>query len=842
MADTLDLVIVGAGISGLQGLRECLAKGLRVVALEKDAVPGGKWSGHGIYDCVQIQQHREDFFMPGMPWPEGTPDFATRDDMLSVTGRYILEYGLSPHIRCRSAVVSAAFDEATCLWTTTTASGVVWKSRFIAWAVGTLGTPNVPRQVKDALAGFGGEVVHSHEYYRPLPYSGQHVVVLGYGASSVEIAQDLARNGMCASVTLVAPSKVQADGSRSGQDWCLSRVLSGDGSRFCSQGQDGKGSSLEERNAMVREAMASRHPKYPACMPPELRPSGELEGKPAYPGMDGRPLGGRVIVSEGFLDCVSDGQITCVPGYLGRADATHVTVVYEGKPDVTLRADAVVVCTGYASPTQRIAPVMRPEPRDCDTLYKGLWMPDAPNAALIGHVFGFVSVPPFAGMQAKYLARVVSGAETLPSLEAMREWVSAVVDRFQVTQRLTENDYFRELRVAALGDDAQPVGAGPPEKDTDEGATQRGPIDDLIATAAGEALTFLDESRACAVSGRAGDETGGAIGLLAIGCESLSVVEALEAALRPKERESVRRSSVAAVQGPWTTVADHSMDLVLCQNALNDAVVDAGFVEEVLRVLKPRGHAVFTLMEGSDAAASWHQLFDKFEQPDAASGRHRWRLVHKTAAKALERGGQARCFVFRSPLPYHLPPCPHVSPPPSPPTSPSSASRALHYSPPSTQASSPPSVPSSTKGADDDAHQLFAYTSDFYVSMQSALEKNVGTILNRLRDEASESEAVCRTGVDADVTMARFDASGVIPEVGLLPVHDGEDGKYDATTGDAVGRKLAEAYLSKLEVDVLSDELRLQSGNMIGHMVRATSTRIFLLRDMMKYALSDSGN
>ena len=316
----LDLVVVGAGIAGLQALRECLALGLTAVALEKDAVPGGKWSGHGIYDCVQIQQHREDFFLPGMPWPEEmASSFAKRDDMCSATDRFITEYDLMPHVRCRSAVLSTSFDEVEGVWTTTTDAGTVWRSRFIAWAVGTLGTPNFPRQVSDALAHFGGGVMHSHAYFRPHSHEGQHVVVLGFGASSVEIAQDLARNGHCASVTLVAPPKVQADGGRAGQDWCLSRALPGDGSRFCSQGQDGKGSSLDERNAVVREAMMARHPAYPECMPTELRPSGELDadGKPAYPGMDGRPLGGRVIVSEGFLDCASDGRIRVVPGYIG---------------------------------------------------------------------------------------------------------------------------------------------------------------------------------------------------------------------------------------------------------------------------------------------------------------------------------------------------------------------------------------------------------------------------------------------------------------------------------------------------------------------------------------------
>ena len=61
----LDLIIVGAGVAGLQALNECLHAGVRAKCLERDACAGGKWSGHGIYECVQIQQHRDDFYLPG---------------------------------------------------------------------------------------------------------------------------------------------------------------------------------------------------------------------------------------------------------------------------------------------------------------------------------------------------------------------------------------------------------------------------------------------------------------------------------------------------------------------------------------------------------------------------------------------------------------------------------------------------------------------------------------------------------------------------------------------------------------------------------------------------------
>jgi ribulose 1,5-bisphosphate synthetase/thiazole synthase len=42
MQETLDLIIVGAGVAGLQALNECLKTGVTAKCLERDAVPGGR--------------------------------------------------------------------------------------------------------------------------------------------------------------------------------------------------------------------------------------------------------------------------------------------------------------------------------------------------------------------------------------------------------------------------------------------------------------------------------------------------------------------------------------------------------------------------------------------------------------------------------------------------------------------------------------------------------------------------------------------------------------------------------------------------------------------------------
>lgn len=665
----LDIVIVGGGISGLQTLKECLTLGLSVRVLEGEAVPGGKWNGHGIYDCVRIQQHKDDFYLPGSPFPESMLSFAARDDVLSCTSRYIEKYGLRPHVECRCFVESAEWDEAAHVWTTKSSTGDVWRSRYIALAIGTLGPPNTPRQVTEALAGFRGDVVHSHEYYHPTPHEGQHVVVLGFGASSVEIAQDLAWNGRCASVTLVAPPKQSASGAgqatvRHGQDWCLSRALPDTGSRFNADGSEGEQSELAPRNEVVRAAMQRRHPAYPECMPPKLRPSCRLDGRPLWPGEDGRPLGGRVIVSEGFLDAMADGSIVAHPGYITAATADTVTVNEPGEPERTLRADAVIVCTGYVPPHPRAASILTPKPRSAEAMYMSMWLDDVPHAAIVGHVYGFVAVPPIAAAQAKYMARVVSGRATLPPQAEMRAWVDRVEASQAVTQRLADNALFAEVTAAYLGDDAGwssltakkangtarggdrgtngvaglSTGAAPT---LPEAATR-----DMATSCVDEALSFWPEGGAPVAVLELGAGAGGG-----------ALAPLIAARLRDDERRVTTFTGLGlpgggalysalhevSLGGSWP-VTDGSIDVLLSNGGLNDLPPSGTIVASLVRVLKPGGHAVLMLRE--DAAGPWLSLCAQRERPTCSD--RRWRLMHKTRPLEPASAHRYRQYVFRA--------------------------------------------------------------------------------------------------------------------------------------------------------------------------------------------------
>ena len=79
--------------------------------------------------------------------------------------------------------------------------------------------------------------------------------------------------------------------------------------------------------------------------------------------------------SDGYAAAMDEYSRTFIsnrlPGCITAADASSVTVSCDGEPaDVRVRADAVIVCTGYLPPTPRVTRVMEPQPKSCELLYK----------------------------------------------------------------------------------------------------------------------------------------------------------------------------------------------------------------------------------------------------------------------------------------------------------------------------------------------------------------------------------------------------------------------------------------------------------------------------------------
>lgn len=184
----VDLLIIGAGPSGIACAIAALQSGLSATILEQG----------GIADAIRR-------FPVNMTWfstPEllevGDVPFVvptlrpTRVDTLNYYARVVARYGLD--VRCHDAVEGVTRRE-TGTFLVRTASGRSYEGHAVVVATGYFDHP--------ARVGVDGEERSwvRHAYDEPFAYAGSSVVVIGGRNSAVEAALDLYRHG--AQVTLI---------------------------------------------------------------------------------------------------------------------------------------------------------------------------------------------------------------------------------------------------------------------------------------------------------------------------------------------------------------------------------------------------------------------------------------------------------------------------------------------------------------------------------------------------------------------------------------------------------------------------------------------------------------
>lgn len=188
------VVVIGAGMGGvLAGIRLGEA-GLPYTVIEKNPGVGGTWYENRYPGCrVDVPGHSYSYsFAPNHDW---SSHFPLADEIRAYYEHCAEHYGVMPHIRFRTEVVAAVFDEERQLWQveiqdaegkreTLTAAAVIS-------AVGQLNRPKFPDI--PGLDSFQGEVVHSGAWPKGLSLDGQRVAVIGSGASAFQIIPEMAK-------------------------------------------------------------------------------------------------------------------------------------------------------------------------------------------------------------------------------------------------------------------------------------------------------------------------------------------------------------------------------------------------------------------------------------------------------------------------------------------------------------------------------------------------------------------------------------------------------------------------------------------------------------------------
>ncbi|MBS2940391.1 NAD(P)/FAD-dependent oxidoreductase [Nocardioides sp. J2M5] len=229
MTDHVDVLIVGAGLSGI-GAAAHLAKDLpdaSYAVLERRAASGGTWD---LFRYPGVRSD-SDMFTLGYrfrPW-RGEQALADGASILQYVRDTAAEYGVDQHIRYGHHVTGAAWDGTTARWTVT--AEVDGEPRRITadflWSCS--GYYDYDRGHRPHLEGeerFGGTLVHPQHWPEDLDTTGKRVVVIGSGATAVTLVPALAAAG-AAHVTMLqrSPTYVLPLAARDGFARAARRVL-----------------------------------------------------------------------------------------------------------------------------------------------------------------------------------------------------------------------------------------------------------------------------------------------------------------------------------------------------------------------------------------------------------------------------------------------------------------------------------------------------------------------------------------------------------------------------------------------------------------------------------------
>jgi cation diffusion facilitator CzcD-associated flavoprotein CzcO len=207
-AEHFDVLIVGAGISGIGGAyhltRQC--PDTRFVIVEAQASFGGTWLTHK-YPGIRSDSDLYTFGYRFKPWTSAP--IATAAEILTYLAEVIDENDLGRHIRYQHQMCSAQWSTSENRWTldgvrTDTGEQVRFTANFLWMCQGYYRhaqgyTPDWP-----GIDTFKGQIVHPQSWPDDLDYAGKRVVVIGSGATAATLIPAIAAD--CSHVTMLQRS------------------------------------------------------------------------------------------------------------------------------------------------------------------------------------------------------------------------------------------------------------------------------------------------------------------------------------------------------------------------------------------------------------------------------------------------------------------------------------------------------------------------------------------------------------------------------------------------------------------------------------------------------------
>jgi len=225
MAEFFDVVVVGAGISGIGAAvhlqRECPDRTFIILEGRNDL--GGTWDLFR-YPGVRSDSDMHTLGYSFKPWLHEKA-IADGPSILAYLRETAAEYHVTEHIRFQHMVAAASWSSDTARWTVSVSGRDPIECNLLFMCSGYYSykggyTPEFPGRDQ-----FQGQIVHPQDWPEDLDYQGKRVVVIGSGATAMTLVPAMAADAAHVTMLQRSPTYVVARPDRDVIANKLRRVL-----------------------------------------------------------------------------------------------------------------------------------------------------------------------------------------------------------------------------------------------------------------------------------------------------------------------------------------------------------------------------------------------------------------------------------------------------------------------------------------------------------------------------------------------------------------------------------------------------------------------------------------
>ena len=229
----IDVVIIGAGMSGILAGHRLAQAGVPYTILDKNHDVGGTWFEAAYPGCrVDNPNHNYSYsFAQRHDWPG---HYSSQGVLLEYFRECADAFDVRPHVRFGCRVEGAEWDEGSKRWTVryTDSSGTATAitARVVISAVGQLNRPKFPTEI-EGFGSFEGIAFHSSQWRHDVDLTGKRVVCIGTGASALQFLPHVAEQAASLVITQrtapwLAPTPDYHDAVPDGLRWLYGHVPS----------------------------------------------------------------------------------------------------------------------------------------------------------------------------------------------------------------------------------------------------------------------------------------------------------------------------------------------------------------------------------------------------------------------------------------------------------------------------------------------------------------------------------------------------------------------------------------------------------------------------------------